>query len=92
MKLEVKETLKKGAIRKVQPSKGEFVRSLFLIEKKDGDKRPVLKLKQVNASISCCHFKIERLQNLKYMLQKGDYMCKLDLKDPYFLVPLEKNS
>ena len=30
------------------------------------------------------------LQNLKYMLEKGDYMCKLDLKDAYFSVSLEK--
>ena len=35
---------------------------------------------------------MEGLQNLKYMLQKGDYMCKLDLKDAYFSVPLEKIS
>ena len=35
---------------------------------------------------------MEGLQNLKYMLQKGDYMCKLELKDVYFSVPLEKNS
>ena len=33
---------------------------------------------------------MEGLQNLKYMLQKGDYMYKLDLKDAYFSVPLEK--
>ena len=35
---------------------------------------------------------MEGLQSLKYMLQKGDYMCNLDLKDAYFSVPLEKNS
>ena len=26
------------------------------------------------------------------MLQKGDYMCTLDLKDAYFCVPLKKES
>ena len=35
---------------------------------------------------------MEGLQNLKYMLQKGHYMCKLDLNDAYFSIPLEKNS
>ena len=35
VKLEVKEMLKKGTIRKFQPSKGEFVRNLFLVKKKD---------------------------------------------------------
>ena len=29
------------------------------------------------------------LQNLKYMLQKRDYISKLELKDAYFSVPLE---
>ena len=33
VKLEVKEMLKKGTIRKFQPSKGEFVRNLFLVKK-----------------------------------------------------------
>ena len=41
--------------------------------------------------IPYCYFKMEVLQNLEPMLQKGDYMCKLDLKDAYFSVPLEKN-
>ena len=36
VKLEVKEMLKKVAIRKVQPPKGEFVSNLFLVKKKDG--------------------------------------------------------
>ena len=92
VKVEVKEMLKKGAIRKVQPSKGEFVSNLFLVKKKDGAQRPVINLKQLNGYIPNCPFKMEGLQNLKYMLQKGDYMCKLDLKDAYFSVLLDKNS
>ena len=39
VKLEVKEMLKKGAIRKFQPSKEEFVSNLFLVKKKDGGQR-----------------------------------------------------
>ena len=79
VKLEVKEMLKKGAIRKVQLSKGEFVSNSFLV-KKDGSQRPMINLKQLNAYIPYCHFKMECLQNLKYMLQKGDYMCLTRLK------------
>ena len=40
VKLEQKEILKKGAIRKVRPSKGEFVSNLFLVKKKDRGERP----------------------------------------------------
>ena len=47
--------LKKGAIRKVQPSKGEFVSNIFLV-KKNGGQRPVKNLKQLNAYIPYCHF------------------------------------
>ena len=35
---------------------------------------------------------MEGLQNLRYLLQEGDYLSKLDLKDAYYCVPLQKNS
>ena len=79
-KLDLKEMLIKGAIRKVQSSKREFVSNLILVKKKDGDQRVVINLKQLNGYIPYCHFKMEGVQNLKHMLQKGDYMCKLDLR------------
>ena len=79
-----------GSIRNVQPSKGEFVSKLFLVKKKDRGQIPVINLKEINAYIPYCHLKMEGLQNLKYMLEKGDYICKLELKDAYLSVPLEK--
>ena len=38
VKLEVKEIFKKGAIRKVQPSKGEFLSNVFLVKRRIGAK------------------------------------------------------
>ena len=35
---------------------------------------------------------MEGLHCLKYVLQKGDHMCKIDLKDAYFNIPLHKDS
>ena len=35
---------------------------------------------------------MEGLHCLKYVLQKKDYMCKINLKDAYFSVPLHKES
>ena len=37
------------------------------------------------------HIKMEGLHYLRYTLQQGDYMCKLDMKDTYFLVSLHGN-
>ena len=36
--------LKEGAIRKVQPSKEEFLSNVFLVKKKHGCQRPVINL------------------------------------------------
>ena len=90
--LEVKVLLEKGSISKVSLSKGEFLSSLFLISKKGGGNRPVINLKDLNWFIPYKHFKMEGLHCLKYVLEKGDYMCKVDLKDAYFSVPLHKDS
>ena len=38
------------------------------------------------------YFKMEGLQSKKPMLQKEDHICKLDLKDVYFSVPVDKDS
>ena len=69
--------LKKGAIRKVQLPKGEFVSNLLPVKKKEEGQRTVINLKQLKAYIPYCYFKMEGLQSLKYILEKGDYICKL---------------
>ena len=34
---------------------------------------------------------MESLQTLKYMMKERDHMYKIDLKDDYFTVPLDKS-
>ena len=46
-----------------------------------GGNWPVINLKNLNRFNPCKNFKMEFLHCLKYVLQKGDYMCKIDLKD-----------
>ena len=55
--------------------------SLFLISIKDGGNRSVINLKALNEFIPYKNFKMEGLHCLNYVLQKRDYMCKIDLKD-----------
>ena len=88
--LEIQAMLRKDAIRQVE--KSQFLSPIFLVEKKDSGYRPVINLKKRNQKIPYIHFKIKGLSLLKKLLQKGDFLCKLDLKDAYFAVALHKIS
>ena len=81
--LEVENLLKKGAVEHVCPQKDQSLSNIFIVKKKDRGNRPVIKLKELNQYIPFLHFKMESLQSLKTLLQKN--MCKLDLKDAYFV-------
>ena len=89
---ETNKLLEKGAIQKVIYQKKQFVSHLFLVSKKDGSQRPVTNLKESNQVISYRHFKIEEFYLVKKILEEGDNLCKLRLKDAYFCVPLLEDS
>ena len=84
--------LRKGAISQIDHTLGEFISSLFLVDKKGGGQLPVINLKNLIFFVPYEHFKMESLNLLQFLLKKGDYMSKLDLKDAYFCVPLHKES
>ena len=89
---EIEAMLKKGAIHEVSHVNKEFLSNLFLVSKKEGGYRPVINLKHLNSFVPYQHFKMEGLHLLKEMLQQGDYMCKIDLKDAYFMIPINQES
>jgi hypothetical protein len=87
---EIRKMVEKGAIVQVEPEDGQFLGHIFLRPKRDGSMRPIFNLKQLNQWIEYKHFKMEGLFLLKSLLQRGDWMLKLDLKDAYFCVPVKK--
>ena len=87
--LELKEMLKKGPIERTQPVQWEFLSNLLLAGKKEGGYYPVINLKILNQFFPFLHFKMEGLSQLKHLIQEGDWMCKLGLKDAYFTSPLD---
>ena len=62
------------AIQKVVPTQGQFLSNLFLVEKKDGGKHPVINLKNLNKFIPYEHFKMEGLHCLKLLLEQDDWL------------------
>ena len=84
---ETESMLQKCDIQKVPHVSGEFLNNLFLVDKSDGGKRPVINLRNLNSFIPYQHFKMEGLHLMKGLLLEKDYMCKIDLRDAYFTIP-----
>ena len=83
---EVEKLIQKGAISPVEPVQGQFISQIFVVPKKEGKFRPAVNLKALNRSTKRLHFKMEGL--LKDLLQKGDWMASIDLKDAYSSLPV----
>ena len=82
---EVKEMLEKGAIRKAIHCKDQFVSHLFLASKKDGEKQPVINLKDLNTFIPYKHFKMEGLHPLKEIWNEETIYASCTSKTPIFV-------
>ncbi len=66
-----------------------FLNQIFLVPKKDGISwRPILNLKPLNRYLKSFHFKMESINMVTDLLQKGMWLCKIDFKDAYFSVPI----
>ena len=83
---EVQSLLDKGPIREVNPGQG-FV-NIFLVPKSGQRWRLILNLKLLNSYTVSEHFKMEDIRCVKDLLGKGDFMCKLDLRDAYLSIPV----
>ena len=83
--------IQSGAIEQCEFSEGQFLSSYFLVSKPDGSFRFILNLKKLNLFVKTEHFKIEDIRTAINILCKNDLMCKIDLKDAYFLVPVHES-
>ena len=87
---EVDDLVAKGAITECVDDGGGFVSPLFLVPKSDGSWRPVINLRDLNLYVAASHFKMESVRTVKTIIQRDDWMLKLDLKDAYLSVPIHR--
>lgn len=85
---EINQMLTKNAIEEVPFSTDGFISQLFVRPKKDGGLRPIINLRGLNQFIQYEHFKMENLAVLKGLIQRNDFLAKIDLKDAYLTVPI----
>ena len=87
----VRELMDKRAIQPVLNQRG-FFSPMFLVPKGEGSWRPVINLRSLNIYLVLHHFKIEGISVVKSLIQKGDWMVKLDLKDAFLSVPIHSTQ
>jgi hypothetical protein len=79
--------LSNGVIELSPTQDSRFLSHFFTIQE-PGKIRPILDCKRLNKYIQCQHFKMEGVPALRELIQPGDFMCKIDLKDAYTVVPI----
>ena len=68
MEMAIKDLLSKGAVREVQPQDDQFTSTLFLVQKENGDYRPIINLRALNRFLEKESFKMEGLQVVKSLI------------------------
>ena len=85
---EVENLVGKGAITMADESIQGFISTLFAVPKKPSGFRPILNLKDLNCSVTYNNFKLEHIEQARYLLKKNDWLAKIDLKDAYLTIPV----
>ena len=68
-------------IKEVKRTERVFLSNIFTVPKKNGDLRLGINLKDLNQFLAFHHFKMKSFQTAKDLIQEGDWMIKLDLKE-----------
>lgn len=85
--------LDSGAIRQVRPTKRDVESLLFAVRKKDGVHwRPCLDLRPLNSFVVVPPLSLEGLGAVRQVLQPGDFMVSIDLRDAYWHVPISRRQ
>ena len=56
---------------------------MFVVPKKDGSVRPIINLREQNKFIHWGNFRMEGIHLVKDLLQEGNWMVKINLKDDH---------
>ena len=81
----ISETRREWALEAIHPTLKKYGKGDF----SSGKVRLILNLKSLNGFLEYEHFKMDdNIRNIKDLLRRNEFMCKLDLKDAYLTVPI----
>lgn len=79
-------------IIEISPTQNTDYLSNFFTIQEPTKRRSILDCQKINNYIQCLHFKIEGIPELREIMEKNNYICKLNLKDAYVVVELHPQS
>lgn len=82
----------KKVIDIVPAQQEQILSNIFIRPKSDGTYRLILNLSKLNDHICKKHFKMETLKTALQLIRKNCYFAKLDFKDAYFSIPVNKKD
>lgn len=80
--------LQLGAVISCHHTDEEYISKIFLIPKPNGKQRFILNLKPLNKFVKLSHFKMEDIRTAVRLINHNYYMCTIDLKESYLLLPI----
>lgn len=88
----VRKLLTSGVIEQAPDQQDRrFLSNLFVVQEKTKN-RPILDCSLLNRWVQCNHFKMEGVSALRELLEPGDFMLKLDIRDAFTLIPIHEAS
>jgi hypothetical protein len=82
-----------GSVKKVWDNSTQHLIPWFLISKTDGQEkkwRLISDCRELNVKFQTKSFKLDHLQQIFPVLQKGHWAANIDLKDAYFHIPVSQ--
>ena len=92
LSVEIQDMLQRGVIVPCEQEAEQYVSSLFPRPKSDGSVRPIINLRSLNWYIPYQKFKMESLHQVHSLIQQGDILMKVDIKNAYWSIPIHPQS
>lgn len=87
----VQKHLQAGIIRPSPTQNKDYLSTFFTIQETT-KRRPILNCSKLNQFLQVQHLNVEGVPALRDIVEKDDYICKVDLKDAYVVVPIHQES